>query len=181
MENISQVPKVRSTLLFLLFPLLGELLFIDTTIKDVYARRRIRIMFSLFALAIGAIAFYISEIIIKDLVAFGVAVVIIPPEFRYAITGLVVLSIFILFCIEVWPGRVSLEDQIVVAEDQVSLLLFNPQSVFITLNRILNAIQLRRHQLNHCDNSRLAGYALAVLSEYLRWKLFSPSQTSPDS
>ena len=58
------VSGMRATLLFLLYPLVGELLFIDTIIKDVYARRRIRVIFTLVGLGGSAISFSASELLI---------------------------------------------------------------------------------------------------------------------
>jgi uncharacterized membrane protein YuzA (DUF378 family) len=163
MANTNSFPHIRATLLFLLFPLLGELLFLDMIIQDVYARRRIRIMFSIFCLALIAIWFSALEILFSE--------VEIRVNISYPLVGLAGLIMFILFSIEGWTGKVSLKEQIVVPEDRVSLSISNPQDVFVTLHRILNAAQLRRYKYNRCDNSRLAKYALAILSEYLRTKV----------
>jgi hypothetical protein len=53
--------RIRALLLFLLFPVLGEPLFISAIVNDAYARRRIRVVFGLFGLAITGIAFSASE------------------------------------------------------------------------------------------------------------------------
>lgn len=166
------VSGMRATLLFLLYPLVGELFFIDTIIKDVYARRRIRAVFTLVGLAIVAISFAASELII---VIFGGSVtsLLLSPLFRYMITGITALVFLILFLDEGRRGRISLKDQIDVPEDRVSLLVNDSRDTFITLNRILNAAQLRRHNCPHCENSRLASYALTVLGEYLQNRVFS--------
>ena len=163
---------MRATLLFLLYPLVGELLFIDTIIKDVYARRRIRAVFTLVGLAIVAISFSASELIIQ---IFGVPISfpLSSVPLRYTITGITALGFLILFLDEGRRGRISLKDQIDVPEDRVSLLVNDSRDTFITLNRILNAAQLRRHNCPHCENSRLASYALTVLGEYLQNRVFS--------
>lgn len=164
---------MRATLLFILFPLVGELLFIDTIIRDYHARRRIRVMFSLIFLGIIAISFAASELSIFIFLSSDLKSILLPIEIRYAIAGLSALLFFTLFCIESWRGRISLREKIVVIEDRISLLVSDPRDVFTTLNRILNAAQFRRYQHEHCDNSRLANYALTVLSEYLHAKVFS--------
>lgn len=179
MSNFVQLPRTRATLLFLLLPLIGELLFIDSIINDAYTRRRIRIVFSMVCLSLIAIGFSAWEIPIL----LGVQQRIIPIAISYPIMGVAALVTFLLFSIEGWAGKVSLEEQIVVTEDRVSLLLSNPREVFITLNRILNAAQLRRYRHTQCDNSRLARYALVVLGEYLRAKVLSllkQSQSNTD-
>ncbi len=169
------VSGMRATLLFLLYPLIGEFLFIDTIIKDVYARRRIRVMFSLIGLAIVAISFSASEIIIFLSEVTGFPLTSLPLEMRYLITGLALMIFLILFVDEGWRGRISMEDQIDVPEDRISILMVDSRDIFTTLNRILNAAQLRRHRCGSCDNSRLASYALTVLGEYLQTRVFSES------
>ncbi len=168
---------MRATLLFLLYPLIGELLFIDTIIKDVYARRRIRAVFTLVGLAIVAISFAASELIIGIFGIFGITIgsPLLSAPLRYMITGITALMFLILFLDEGRRGRISLKDQIDVPEDRVSLLVNDSRDTFITLNRILNAAQLRRHNCPHCENSRLASYALTVLGEYLQNRVFSES------
>jgi len=166
MANPSSFPRFRATLLFLLFPLLGELLFIDMIVQDVYARRRIRVMFSIFCLALIAIWFSAVEILFPGVEA--------RVNFSFPLIGIAAIIMFLLFSTEGWTGKLSLKEQIVVPEDRISLLISHPRDVFITLHRILNAAQLRRYRYNRCDNSRLAKYALAILSEYLRVKLVHP-------
>jgi hypothetical protein len=168
------VSGMRATLLFLLYPLIGEFLFIDTIIKDRYTRRRIRAIFTLLGLAIVAISFAASELIILITINY------VPPPFlttpmRYIITATAALLFLILFIDEGRRGRISLKDQIDVPEDRVSLLINDSRDVFITLNRILNAAQLQRYRNPECENSRLASYALTVLSEYLQTRIFSES------
>lgn len=163
MADSNSFPRFRATLLFLLFPLLGELLFIDMIIQDVHARRRIRVMFSIFCLAFIAIWFSAMEILFSEVDE--------RVKVSYPLVGFAALIMFLLFSAEGWTGKVSLEEQIVVPEDRVSLSISNPRDVFITLHRILNAAQLRRYRYDRCDNSRLAKYALAILSEYLRMKV----------
>jgi hypothetical protein len=172
------VSGMRATLLFLLYPLVGEFLFIDTIINDIYARRRIRVMFALVGLAIIAISFAGSELIIflGDLTGFSLPAV--PVEIRYLITGVAALGFLILFFDEGWRGRVSFEKQIDIPEDRISIFMSDTREIFITLNRILNAAQLRRRKYYQCDNSRLASYALTVLGEYLQTRVFSGSTTS---
>ena len=174
MAQPKPVSGMRATLLFLLYPLIGELLFIDTIIKDVYARRRIRAVFTLVGLAIVAISFAASELIIQ---IFGISISfpLSSVSLRYTITGITALVFLILFLDEGRRGRISLKDQIDVPEDRVSLLVNDSRDTFITLNRILNAAQLRRHNCPHCENSRLASYALTVLGEYLQNRVFSES------
>lgn len=174
MASSKKVSGTRATFLFLLLPLLSEFLFLDTIINDVYARRRIRVVFSLFLLALIAITFSASEL----LFALGLHVRVIPLEVSYPIVGVLTLFAFLLFCSEGWTGRVSLEEQIVVAEDRVSLSVLNPREVFITLNRILNAAQFRRYRYHHSDNSRLASYALTLLGEYLQTKVFPSTKVT---
>ncbi len=176
MGQPKSVSGMRATLLFLLYPLVGELLFIDTIIKDVYARRRIRVVFSLIGLAIVAISFSASEILMFLGEIAGVAPPL-PVFMRYSINGLAALVFLILFMDEGRRGRVSMEDQIEVPEDRISLLMYDSRDIFLTLNRILNAAQLRRHRCSHCDNSRFASYALTVLGEYLQTRVFSDVTT----
>lgn len=164
---------MRATLLFILYPLVGEFLFIDTIIRDAYARRRIRLIFSLVGLAVVAISFAGSELLIFISEVTGSPFPTIPLGVRYFVTGIATLIFLILFIDEGWGGRVSLEEQIDVPEDRISLLMTDSREVFTTLNRILNAAQLRRHRHDHCDNSRLASYALTVLGEYLQTRVFS--------
>lgn len=168
MVDTNSFPRFRATLLFLLFPLLGELLFIDMIIQDVYARKRIRVMFSIFCLAFIAIWFSAIEILFSN----------VEERIRvsYPIVGLAALIMFLLFSTEGWTGKLSLKEKIVVPEDRVSLSISNPKDVFITLHRVLNAAQLRRYRYDRCDNSRLAKYALAILSEYLRMKVIRTSK-----
>lgn len=168
MEQNIQVKKVRSTLLFLLFPLFSEILFINTIIRDAYARRRIRIMVSLFSLVLLTLAFSVSELFYS----LELQSRIIPLEISYLLTGCFALILLLLFISEGWTGKVSLEEQIMVKEDRISLSLANPRDVFITLHRILNAAQYRRYRYDSSDNSRLASYALTVLSEYLKMRMF---------
>jgi hypothetical protein len=174
MVQSKPVSGMRATLLFLLYPLIGELLFIDTIIKDVYARRRIRAVFTLVGLAIVAISFAASELFIA---IFSVPITgpLLSVPLRYLITGSSALMFLVLFLDEGRRGRISLKDQIDVPEDRVSLLIDDSRDTFITLNRILNAAQLRRHNCPHCENSRLASYALTVLGEYLQNRVFSES------
>ena len=176
MAHPKPVSGMRATLLFLLYPLIGELLFIDTIIRDVYARRRIRAVFTLVGLAIVAISFAASELIIQIFgipISFPLSSVLL----RYTLTGMTALVFLVLFLDEGRRGRISLKDQIDVPEDRISLLVNDSRDTFITLNRILNAAQLRRHNCPHCENSRLASYALTVLGEYLQNRVFSESTT----
>ncbi|MFX1509845.1 MAG: hypothetical protein ACFFBR_06020 [Promethearchaeota archaeon] len=163
---------MRATLLFLLYPLVGELLFIDTVIKDVYTRRRIRAVFTLMGLATVAISFAASELIlyIAD-ISFSHPILTIPV--RYIIAGSMGLLFLVMFLDEGRRGRISLKEQIDVPEDRISLLIDDSRDIFITLNRILNAAQLRRHNCPQCENSRLASYALTVLGEYLQARVFT--------
>ena len=180
MTNSKMLFRSRAPWLFLLFPLVGELLFIDTIVKDVYARRRIRVIFSLLLLTLIAITFSASELLQAPLrVIPGSAT--IPVEISYLVAGFAALIAFLLFCIEGWARKISLEEQIEVSEDRVSLFILNPRDVFITLNRILNAAQLRRYRHDHCDNSRLASYALAILGEYLRMKVLPTPKKSQNN
>jgi len=156
--------RIRAVLLFLLFPLLGELLFISTVVDDAYARRRIRVVFALFSLAVVAIGFSASELLL--LIQGGTL-----PIRVYALIGLASAIPFLLLLVEVWGRKVSLDGEFVVPEDRVSLSLSSPREVLMTLNRVLNAAQQRRCRSRNCDNSRLASYALALLSEYLRSKI----------
>lgn len=174
MARSKKISSTRSTLLFLLFPLLSEFLFLDAIINDVYARRRIRIVFSIFLLALIAISFAASEL----LFALGLHTRVIPLEVSYPIVGLLTLFVFLLFCSEGWTGRVSFEEQIFVTEDRVSLSVLNPREVFITLRRILNAAQFRRYRYHQIDNSRLASYALTLLGEYLQKKVFPSTKAA---
>ena len=160
-------PRIRATLLYILLPLIGELLFIDTIIKDVYVRRRIRVIFSLCLLSVVAIGFSTFEFQF----VLGVQKPVLSIEVVYTVTGLAAIIAFILFCIEGWEGKVSLDEKILVTEDKVSLTSRYYHDVFVTLTRTLNVIQLRRCRSNQCDNSRLASYALAVLGEYLRMRI----------
>lgn len=172
MNQPKPVSGMRATLLFLLYPLVGELLFIDTIIKDVYTRRRIRAVFTLVGLSIVAISFSASELIIfisGDAVPYPFSSV----TFRYMITGVMALVFLILFIDEGKRGRISLQEKIHVPEDRISLLVNDSRDIFITLNRILNAAQLRRHNYPQHENSRLASYALTVLGEYLQTRVFS--------
>jgi hypothetical protein len=156
--------RIRAVLLFLLFPLLGELLFISTVVDDAYARRRIRVVFALFSLAVVAIGFSASELLLR---MQGRAL----PIRVYALIGLASGVPFLLFLAEVWGRKVSLDGEFGVPEDRVSLSLSSPREVLMTLNRVLNAAQQRRCRSRNCDNSRLASYALALLSEYLRSRI----------
>lgn len=172
MDQLKPVSGMRATLLFLLYPLIGEFLFIDTIIKDKYTRRRIRAIFTLLGLAIVSISFAGSELLILITVNY------VPPPFlsvpmRYTITATAAILFLILFIDEGRRGRISLKEQIDVPEDRISLLVNNSRDVFITLNRILNAAQLQRYRNPECENSRLASYALTVLSEYLQTRIFS--------
>jgi hypothetical protein len=175
MAQSKALSGMRATFLFLLYPLVGEFLFIDTIIRDVYARRRIRLIFSLVGLATVAISFAASELIIYLAEQFGSSLPTMPIGVRYLVTGIAALIFLILFIDEGWGGRVSLQEQIDIPEDRISILMTDSREVFTTLNRILNAAQLRRHRLDHCDNSRLASYALTVLGEYLQARVFSDS------
>lgn len=172
------VSGMRATLLFLLYPLVGEFLFIDTIINDIYARRRIRVIFTLVGLAIIAISFSGSELIIFLGDQTGSSLPATPVEMRYLITGVAALGFLILFFDEGWRGRVSFEKQIDIPEDRISIFMNDSREIFTTLNRILNAAQLRRHKYSQCDNSRLASYALTVLSEYLHTRVFSGPTTN---
>jgi len=156
--------RIRAVLLFLLFPLFGEVLFIGTVVDDAYARRRIRVVFALFSLAVVAVGFSASELLLR---IRGVTL----PIGVYALIGLASTIPFLLFLAEVWGRKVSLDGEFVVPEDRVSLSLSSPREVLMTLNRVLNAAQQRRCRSRNCDNSRLAGYALALLSEYLRSRI----------
>jgi hypothetical protein len=156
--------RIRAVLLFLLFPLFGELLFVSAVLDDVYARRRIRVAFALSCLAVVALGFSVSELLLR---IQGGAL----PIRMYALTGLASAVPFLLFVAEVWGQKVSLEGELVVPENRVTLSLSSPREVLTTLNRVLNAAQLRRCRSRNCDNSRLASYAWALLSEYLRSKV----------
>jgi hypothetical protein len=164
MIGFDTLRSVRAVLLFLLFPLLGGLFFLGVVVGDAYARRRIRVMFALFTLAMVAIGFSASELVLR---AQGGA---LPIEV-YALTGLASVVPFLLFLAEAWGGKVSLEGEPTGLEDRVLLSLSSPREVLMTLNEVLNAAQLRRCRCSSCDNSRLASYALAILSEYLRSKI----------
>lgn len=176
LESSEITSGMRATLLFLLYPIIGELLFIDTIIKDYYTRRRIRVIFTLIFLGIIAITFAASELNIYLFLSPSEQMLLLPIEIRYAITGFAALLFFVLFSIEIWQGQVSLQEQIAVPEDRISLLVYDPRDVFTTLNRIINAAQYRRRRYEHCDNSRLANYALTVLSEYLQARVFHSSE-----
>jgi hypothetical protein len=126
-------------------------------------------MFSLFSLALIALGFSASELFYS----LGLQSRILPIEISYLLTGCFALIIILLFISEGWTGRVSLEEQIMVKEDRISLSLANPRDIFITLHRILNAAQYRRYRYDSSDNTRLANYALTVLSEYLKTRMFS--------
>ena len=173
MDQPKPVSGVLSTLLFLLYPLIGELLFLDTIIKDVYARRRIRVVFSLVGLGVIAIGFSASELLILQTILFSSSLPVIPIEIRYSVTALASLVFIVLFIGEGWGDQVSLQDQIEIPEDGVSIQLTDPKEIFTTLNRILSAAQLRRRQSPHSDNTRLAKYALTLLREYLHTRVFS--------
>lgn len=160
-------PRVRAVFLFILLPLIGDFLFIDTIIKDAYVRRRIRVIFSLCLLSVIAIGFSTLELQF----VLGAQEPVFPIEVVYIVTGLSALIAFILFCIEGWEGKVSLDEKILATENKVSLTSRNYHDVFVTLTITLNVIQLRRCRSNQCDNSRLASYALAVLGEYLRTRI----------
>jgi hypothetical protein len=185
MAQSKSVPRVLSTLLFLLYPLIGELLFLDTIIKDVYARKRIRVLFSLVGLGVIAIWFSASELLIIMMSLTSTLFFSIPVEVRYFVTALTVLLFIILFIGEGWGDRVSLKEEIEIPEDRVSIQLDDPREIFTTLNRILSAAQIRRRQSPQSDNTRLAKYALTLLSEYLQTRVFSQSQykelTQPES
>ena len=169
MSTSKAFPRIRALLLFILLPLIGELLFIDTIIKDAYARRRIRVIFSLCLLSIVAIVFSTLEL----QYALGAQNPTLPKEIGNALTLLVVLAAFILFCTAGWQGKVALDDKVLSAEDKVSLTSHDYHDVFVTLAKTLFIIQLRRYRSNECDNTRLASYAWAVLSEYLRIRILS--------
>jgi len=174
MAQPKPLPGLLSTLLFLLYPLVGELLFLDTIIKDVYARKRIRVLFSLVGLGVIAIWFSASELLILLLsISNPQPFHAIPVEIRYSVTAVAALVFIVLFIDEGWGDRVSLEEQIEIPEDRVSIQLTDPREIFTTLNRILSAAQMRRRQSPHSDNTRLAQYALTLLSEYLQTRVFS--------
>ncbi|MFW9830184.1 MAG: hypothetical protein ACFFD8_00150 [Candidatus Thorarchaeota archaeon] len=173
-------PGMRGTLLFLLYPLVGEILFLDTIIRDVYARRRIRVIFTLIWLAVIAIGFSASELIILLAELNGLPIPAFPLEIRYLATGVMLLVFLFLFINEGSRRPVSMEEQIEIHEDRISLFMTDSRDTFTTLNRILNAAQLRRHRSEQSDNSRLASYALTVLSEYLHTRVFSESETKSD-
>jgi len=175
MAQSKTVSGMRATLLFILYPLVGDFLFIDTIIRDVYARRRIRLVFSLVGLAVVAISFAGSELLILITGVTGSSFPTTPLGVRYLVTVIATLIFLILFIDEGWGGRVSLDEQLDVPEARISLLMNDSREVFTTLNRILNAAQLRRHRRDHYDNSRLASYALTVLGEYLQTRVFSES------
>ena len=174
MDQSRSVPGVLSTLLFLLYPLIGELLFLDTIIKDVYARKRIRVLFSLVGLGVIAIWFSASELLILQisLLSFP-SFPAVPVEIRYFVTAVAALLFIVLFISEGWGDQVSLKEQIEIPEDRVSIQLSDPKEIFTTLNRILSAAQFRRRQSPRSDNTRLAKYALTLLSEYLQTRVFS--------
>jgi len=155
---------IRAVLLFLLFPLFGGLLFVSTVVDDAYARRRIRVVFALSTLAVVAVGFSASELLLR--VQGGSL-----PISVYALVGLASAIPFLLFLAEEWGRKVSLDGELVVPEDRVSLSLSSPREVLATLNRVLNAAQQRRCRSSNCDNSRLASYALALLGEYLRSRM----------
>ncbi|MFX0169335.1 MAG: hypothetical protein ACFE89_08300 [Candidatus Hodarchaeota archaeon] len=174
MGQSKPVSGMLSTLLFLLYPLIGELLFLDTIIKDVYARQRIRIIFALVGLGVVAIWFSASELLILQAGLLNPsASLAIPIEIRYSLVAFVVLLFLGLLIYEGWGGQVSLEEQIEIPEDRISIQLKDPKEIFTTLNRILQAAQYRRWQSPHSDNSRLAKYALTLLGEYLQTRIFS--------
>jgi hypothetical protein len=177
MDQPKSVSGVLSTLLFLLYPLIGEFLFLDTIIKDVHARQRIRVLFSLVGLGIIAIGFCASELLILQTMIVGPSSLpVIPVEVRYTISALSALIFIVLFIYEGWGDRVSLKEQIEIPEDRVSIQLTDPREIFTTLNLILSAAQLRRRQNPRSDNTRLAKYALTLLSEYLQTRVFSESR-----
>jgi len=155
------VSRIRALLLFLLFPLVGEVLFISAIIDDAYVRQRIRVLFPVFSLAVVAFGFSAAEFLLP---AQGVVL----PSGMYALIGLVSAILFFLFLTEVWGRKVSLRGELLTPNDQVSLDLSGPHKVLMTLNRVLNAAQERKCECRSCDNSRLASYALALLTEYLR-------------
>ncbi|MFX1491502.1 MAG: hypothetical protein ACFFBU_04530 [Promethearchaeota archaeon] len=173
MAKPKPVSGMLAALLFLLYPLVGEFLFIDTIINDIYTRRRIRVMFTLVGLAIIVISFSGSELIIFLSNQTGFPLPANPVEMRYLITGVAAIGFLILFFDEGWRGRVSFEKQIDIPEDRISIFMNDSREIFTTLNRILDAAQLRRHKYSQCDNSRLASYAVTVLSEYLQTRVFS--------
>jgi hypothetical protein len=176
MSTSKAFPRIRAVLLFILLPLIGDLLFIDTIIKDTYVRRRIRVIFSLCLLAVIAIGFSTLELQF----VLGAQEAVFPIEVMYTVTSLSALIAFILFCIEGWEGKVSLDEKVLVIEDKVSLVSRDYHDVFVTLTITLNVIQLRRCRSNQCDNSRLASFALAVLGEYLRKRtLYSLRKNRP--
>jgi hypothetical protein len=162
-------PRIRALLLFILLPLVGELLFIDSIIKDAYARRRIRVIFSLCFLSIAAIVFSTLEL----QYVLGAQQRALPKEIGYVFTFSVALVAFILFCIEGWEGKVSLDEKVLSTEEKVSLTSHDHHNVFVTLAKTLQAIQLRRYRSSECDNTRLARFAWAVLSEYLRIRVLA--------
>jgi hypothetical protein len=177
MAESRPVPGVLSTLLFLLYPLIGELLFLDTIIKDVYARKRIRVLFSLVGLGVIAIWFSSSELLILLIsLSSPLTYPAVPVEIRYLITAIAALVFLALFIGEGWGDKVSLEEQIEIPEDHVSIQLSDPREIFTTLNRILSAAQMRRRQSPESDNTRLAKYALTLLSEYLQTRVFSQTR-----
>jgi hypothetical protein len=122
------------------------------------------VVFGLFSLAVVAIAFSASELLLR---IQGETL----PIRVYVLVGLASAIPFLLFLAEVWNRKVSLSGEFVVPEDRVSLSLSSPREVLMTLNRVLNAAQQRRCRSRNCDNSRLASYALALLSEYLRSRI----------
>lgn len=157
--------RVRVLLLLLLLPLLGELFFMDAVVEDAYARRRIRVVFSLLSLAVVGTGFSASELLLNG--QGGTL-----PIGMYALIGLASAIPFLLFLVEVWGQKASLEGEFQTPENRVSLRLSDPREVLMTLNRVLNVAQQRRCKSRNWDNSRLASYALALLGEYLRSKIF---------
>jgi uncharacterized membrane protein YuzA (DUF378 family) len=122
------------------------------------------VVFALFSLAVVAIGFSAWELLLR---IQGETL----PIRVYVLIGLASAIPFLLFLAEVWRRKVSLDGEFVVPEDRVSLSLSSPREVLMTLNRVLNAAQQRRCRSRNCDNSRLASYALALLSEYLRSRI----------
>lgn len=174
MAQEKPVSGMLSTLLFLLYPLIGEFLFLDTIINDVYARKRIRVLFSLIGLGVIAIWFSASELLLLLIsLSSPLTYPVVPVEIRYIVTAVAALVFIALFIGEGWGDRVSLEEQIEIPEDRVSIQLNDPREIFTTLNRILSAAQMRRRQSPQSDNARLAKYALTLLSEYLHTRVFS--------
>jgi len=170
-NSISSFRRFRYTLLLLLLPLVGELLFIEAVINDPYTRKRIRVVFSLLLFSSIALIFSVTEFLS---VVFGSWKVPLPSSVAYAVIGLVSLMAFLLFCMEGWSGGISLEEEIA-GKNHISLSVHDDRAVFITLNRILDAAQLLRFRYASYDNSHLAHYALTLLGEFLHRK-FAPSK-----